>query len=195
MIYSVKGELVYVDAHIAVVECSGVGFRCQITANTARQLPPIGQETRLFTMLNVREDAIELLGFADKEEMNCYKQLTSVSGVGPKAAIAILSVLTAEKVATAVATGDFKAFTAAQGVGPKVAQRITLELKDKFKGFTPSTPSFTGSVSASGNAEAAVNALTVLGFNMSEASAAVAKLDSSKPVETLIKEALKQLGR
>lgn len=195
MIYSVRGELVYLDSRIAVVECGGVGFRCQITMNTARQMPAIGQEVRLYTMLSVREDAIEIFGFADQEELNCYKQLISVSGVGPKAANAILSVLSAEKVALSVGTGDYKAFTAAQGVGPKVAQRIVLELKDKVGNFTQNTAVVGGVPSVSGNAEAAVKALTVLGFSTSEASAAVGKLDSSKPVELLIKEALRMLGK
>lgn len=196
MIYSVKGELVYVDSHIAVVECGGVGFRCQITMNTAKKLPAIGQEARLYTILNVREDAIELFGFAEKDELNCFKQLTSVSGVGPKAGNAILSVLSAAQVATAIATSDYKQLTKAQGVGPKVAQRVVLELRDKVAAFTNDAPMpMQGVASASGNAEAAVKALTVLGFSSGEASAAVGKLDSSKPVEVLVREALRTLGK
>ena len=195
MIYSVKGKLIYLDPQTAVVECSGVGFRCQITMNTAREMPPVGEEARLFTYMNVREDAIELFGFADKSEMDCFKQLISISGVGPKAATAILSEMTPDKVALAAATGDYKAFTKAQGVGGKTAQRIVLELKDKVKGFTSEMPMQPGGVaSVSGNAEAAVSALTMLGFTAGEASAAVGKLDSSKPVEVLIKEALKSLN-
>lgn len=195
MIYSVKGKLIYLDPQTAVVECGGVGFRCQITMNTAREMPTIGEEARLFTYMNVREDAIELFGFADKSEMDCFKQLISISGVGPKAATAILSEMTPDKVALAAATGDYKAFTKAQGVGGKTAQRIVLELKDKVKGFTSEMPMQPGGVaSVSGNAEAAVSALTMLGFTAGEASAAVGKLDSSKPVEVLIKEALKSLN-
>lgn len=195
MIYSVKGKLIYLDPQTAVVECGGVGFRCQITMNTAREMPPVGEEARLFTYMNVREDAIELFGFADKSEMDCFKQLISISGVGPKAATAILSEMTPDKVALAAATGDYKAFTKAQGVGGKTAQRIVLELKDKVKGFTSEMPIQPGGVaSVSGNAEAAVSALTMLGFTAGEASAAVGKLDSSKPVEVLIKEALKSLN-
>ncbi len=195
MIYSVKGKLIYLDPQTAVVECGGVGFRCQITMNTAREMPPVGEEARLFTYMNVREDAIELFGFADKSEMDCFKQLISISGVGPKAATAILSEMTPDKVALAAATGDYKAFTKAQGVGGKTAQRIVLELKDKVKGFTSEMPMQPGGVaSVSGNAEAAVSALTMLGFTAGEASAAVGKLDSSKPVEVLIKEALKSLN-
>ena len=195
MIYSVKGELVHLDARTAVISCGGVGFRCYITMNTARQLPSVGQEVMLYTILNVREDAIELFGFADQSELACFKQLTSISGVGPKAANAVLSELSPEKVALAVASGDYRAFTRASGVGPKLAQRITLEMKDKvgsFAGDGDAAP--IGAPSVSGNAEEAVQALSVLGFNVSEASAAVGKLDSSLPVEQLVRAALKTLG-
>lgn len=195
MIYSVKGELVHLDARTAVISCGGVGFRCYITMNTARQLPSVGQEVMLYTILNVREDAIELFGFADQSELACFKQLTSISGVGPKAANAVLSELSPEKVALAVASGDYRAFTRASGVGPKLAQRITLEMKDKVGSFTGDGSAMPiGAPSVSGNAEEAVQALAVLGFNVSEASAAVGKLDSSLPVEQLVRAALKTLG-
>ena len=195
MIYSVKGELVHLDARTAVISCGGVGFRCYITMNTARQLPSVGQEVMLYTILNVREDAIELFGFADQSELACFKQLTSISGVGPKAANAVLSELSPEKVALAVASGDYRAFTRASGVGPKRAQRIALEMKDKVGSFTGDGDAAPiGAPSVSGNAEEAVRALSVLGFNVSEASAAVGKLDSSLPVEQLVRAALKALG-
>ncbi len=131
MLYSVRGTLVHLEPRMAVVECGGVGFRCQITMNTARQLPALGAEALLYTILNVREDAMELFGFADQSELRCFQQLTAVSGVGPKAAIAILSELSPDRIAVAVAGGDYKSLTRAQGVGPKLAQRIVLELKDK----------------------------------------------------------------
>ncbi len=199
MLYSVKGELIHMDPRTAVISCGGVGFRCQITMNTARQLPSIGSEAMLYTIMNVREDAIELFGFADKNELTCFKQLTSISGVGPKVGLSILSELSPERVALAVASGDYKALTKAAGVGPKLAQRITLELKDKVGAM----PSATGgveipagaAVSASSNAAQAVDALTVLGFSAGEASAAVGKLDSSLSVEVLVRDALKQLAR
>lgn len=153
----------------------------------------------LYTILSVREDAVDLFGFADQGELNCFRQLTSVSGVGPKAAVAILSELSPEKVAMAVASGDYKTLTRASGVGPKLAQRIVLEMKDKVGALQPSagmeTPADTGAVSASGNAAQAVSALSVLGFSAGEASAAVGKLDSGLPVEVLVREALKTLGR
>ena len=201
MYYSVRGDLIHADPKTAVIECGGVGYRCQITMNTARQLPPVGQEAMLYTVLNVREDALELFGFASQGELTCFKQLIAVSGVGPKAGLAILSELSPERVALAVAAGDFKSLTKAQGVGAKLAQRIVLEMKDKVGALVPSggmelpEAGVPGGVSAAGNAAEAVSALTVLGFAPGDASAAVGRLDSALPVETLVREALKTLGK
>lgn len=198
MLYNIKGELIHLEPRMAVISCGGVGFRCQITMNTARQMPAVGSEAMVYTMMNVREDAIELFGFADQQELTCFKQLTSISGVGPKAAFSILSELSPERVALAVAGGDYKALTKAAGVGPKLAQRIVLELKDKV-GAIPAAAGGAAmpesvAVSASSNAAQAVDALTVLGFTAGEASAAVGKLDSALPVEKLVREALKMLA-
>jgi len=198
VLYSLQGELLHIEPRMAVISCGGVGFRCQITMNTARQLPALGCETTLYTMMNVREDAIELFGFADQNELSCFRQLISITGVGPKAANAILSEFSPEKVALACASGDYKSLTRAQGVGPKLAQRIVLEMKDKVGALTSGVESMNLSVgvaSASGNASQAVDALTVLGFSASEASAAVGKLDSSLSVEEMVREALKSLAR
>ena len=198
MLYSLKGELIHLEPRMAVISCGGVGFRCQITMNTARRLPAIGGEAMLYTVMNVREDAIELFGFADQEELSCFKLLTAVSGVGPKVGLSILSELSPERVALAVATGDYKALTRAEGVGPKLAQRIALELKDKVGAAGAAAGAelpAAGAPSASGNAAQAVDALTVLGFSAGEASAVVGRLDSALPVETLVREALKQLAR
>ena len=199
MLYSVRGKLIHMEPRTAVVECGGVGYKCFITMNTARQLPALGGEVMLYTILSVREDAVDLFGFAEQGELNCFKQLTAVSGVGPKAAVAILSELSPEKVALAVAAGDYKTLTRASGVGPKLAQRIVLEMKDKVGALQVSAgiemPAETAAVSASGNAAQAVSALTVLGYSAGEASAAVGKLDSALPVETLVREALKSLGK
>ena len=201
MLYCVKGELLKLEPRMAVVMCGGEGFRLQITMTTARQMPAIGAEAMLYTEMVVREDAMELFGFADQNELTCFKQLTAISGVGPKVGISILSELTPERVALAVAAGDYKALTKAAGVGPKLAQRIVLELKDKVGGLATSSADMggisvpaAGVVSAAGNATQAVEALTVLGFTAGEASAAVGKLDSSLPVETLVRDALKMLG-
>jgi Holliday junction DNA helicase RuvA len=199
MIYSVRGKLIHREPHIAVIECGGVGMLCHITMTTARQLPSPGEEAMLYTRMNVREDAIELFGFADRAELGCFNHLISVTGVGPKAAIAILSELSPERVALAVASGDYKTLTKASGVGPKLAQRIVLELKDKFGGLQTSggmeAPGNAGVPSAAGNAAEAVSALSVLGFTSGEASAAIGRLDSALPVETLVREALKTLAK
>ncbi len=202
MLYSVKGELIHMEPTVAVICCGGVGFKCRVTMNTARQLPAIGEEAMLYTIMNVREDAIELFGFADQGELNCFRQLTAISGVGPKAAVAILSELSPERVALAVAGGDYRTLTRAQGVGPKLAQRIVLEMKDKVGAWQTSEGASLPQGAAApvmGNAASAVaeavNALSVLGFTPGEASAAVGRLDSSLPVETLVREALKSLGK
>lgn len=197
MLYSLRGTLTALEPSLAVVECGGVGFACHVTMNTARRLPSIGQEVFLYTILNVREDAMDLFGFADQSELNCFKQLTSVSGVGPKAANAILSELSPDRLASAVAMGDFKAITRANGVGPKLAQRVVLELKDKL-GIPAVTVGKTTAPTAApvgGNAEEAVRALTTLGFTSGEAAEAVGRLDAALPVEKLIHDALKALAR
>ena len=139
--------------------------------------------------MNVREDAVDLFGFSSLAELNCFKLLTSVSGVGPKVGLAILSVLSPEQVAVAVAAGDFKTLTMAQGVGNKLAQRVILELKDKLKalGGGEEVTAAAGVVNAAGNAAEAMNALTVLGYTPSDVAPVVAKFDSSLPVEELIR--------
>jgi Holliday junction DNA helicase RuvA len=193
--YSIRGTLTHSEPGFTVIECAGVGFKCFTTLNTQRALPKAGEEAKLYTYLNVREDALDLFGFATITELNCFKMLTGVNGVGPKAGLAILSELTPEKVAAAVATGDSKLLTRANGVGPKLAKRIALELKDKVKsfgaadGFEPSAV-----ISASSNAEKAAEALAVLGYAPSDASLAVGRFDSSLPVEELIRLSLKELG-
>lgn len=200
MIYSVTGTLIHTDAITAVVECSGVGFKCLTTLNTLKQLGPVGGKVTLYTYLNVREDALDLFGFFGETELECFKMLISVSGVGPKAALSILSELSPEKLALCIATGDSKSITRAQGVGPKLAQRVVLELKDKLAKGIPdqlSSPELeaAGAANAAGPAAEAVSALVMLGYAQSEASVAVGKLDGSLPVEELIKRALKVLAR
>lgn len=199
MLYSVKGELLHVEPNVAVICCGGVGFRCRITMNTARRLPSLGSEAMLYTMMDVREDAIELFGFAEQRELDCFKQLLSITGVGPKAAIAVLSELSPDQVALAAASGDHKVFTRAQGVGPKLAQRIVLEMKDKVAALTPTAgvelPVGGGNAVAVGNAAEAVKALAVLGFSQSEAAAAVGKLDETQPVQELVRQALRLLAK
>ena len=196
MIYSVSGTLVHLEPNVAVVECGGVGFKCLTSMGTQRRLPAIGAQVKLYTKLNVREDAMELFGFATTAELNCFNMLTAVSGVG----LAILSELAPEQVALAVASGDAKTLTRASGVGVKLAQRIALELKDKVKkmgvsGDASFAPGQAGGVpSASDNAGKAVSALAVLGYTPSEAASVVAKFDSALPTEELIRLSLREMG-
>lgn len=198
MFYSVRGTIVHTEPGLVVIECGGVGFKCFTTVQTMQKLPQRGQEARLYTHLAVREDALDLYGFADREELSCFKLLISVSGVGAKSALAVLSDLTPDQFALCVASGDSKALTRAPGVGKKIAQRIVLELKDKVAAgmgsAEPAVQSGGGIPSAAGAAQEAVSALTVLGFAPSEAAAAVAKLDSGLPVEELIRLALKSMS-
>lgn len=200
MFYSITGKVVYSDTQSVALETGGVAFKCSTTLNSLKRIGERGNTVTLYTHLNVREDALDLFGFYTEQELECFKLLISVSGVGPKAAISILSDLTPEKLALSIATGDSKAITKAQGVGPKLAQRVVLELKDKLaKGLElpADTPEIqaAGVAAAEGNAAEAVSALTMLGYTQSEAALAVSKMDGSLPVETLIKQALKQLAR
>lgn len=200
MFYSLTGKLAHMEPSVAVIECGGVAFKCLTSMHTQRSLPRIGETATLYTHLNVREDALDLFGFSSKNELNCFKMLTGISGVGPKVALAILSELSPEGVAVAAASGDSKSFTRASGVGPKLGQRIVLELKDKVKkmagtsGDLQLTPAEAGVISASKNAEQAVQALIVLGYTQSEASQAVARLDSALATEELIRLALKGMS-
>ena len=197
MYYSVRGKLIHTAPGLAVIECAGVGYKCFVSMNTLRSLPRIGEEAMLFTHLNVREDAMDLYGFVNNQELDCFKMLTNISGVGPKVGLAILSELTPENVVMAAASGDSKAFARANGVGPKLAQRITLELKDKAKGIF--TTAEVGEIpmlnNASSNAAQAVQALGALGYSPSEAAAVVGKIDSSLKTEEIIRLALKSMAR
>ena len=201
MIYSITGTLVsavLADAHfLAVVEAGGIGYAVKTTHTTMAKMPEIGSRVTFYTYLYVREDALELFGFADLEELNCFKMLISISGVGPKAALSILSDMTPQKFALCVATGDSKGFTRSKGIGAKTAQRIVLELKDKITneqvagGVTETVPDI-GRISS--NAGEAISALVVLGYAQSDAAAAVSKLDQSLSVEEIIMLGLKALA-
>ena len=172
----------------------------QVPLTTAESLPAPGREGTVYTVMNVTENDVSLYGFATEEQRSCFKMLTSVSGVGPKAGLAILSIMTPERVALAASSGDHKAFTKANGVGPKLAQRIALELKDKVgKGLADGT-GFGGGAAAAAPAPSsapaqAVAALVALGYNTSDAAAAVARIDETLPVQDIIKIALRGLSR
>lgn len=195
MIYSVRGKLIHTENSAAVVECGGVGYLCQTTMNTLKTLK-LNSEVTLYTYLNVREDAVDLFGFATQSELATFKTLISVSGVGPKAGLSVLSELTAEQVAMAIATDDIKTITRAQGIGKKIAQRIILELKDKL---AKSEQTQSGNVqmtqTAGGNVAKAIEALGVLGYTPADVSPVLANFDAGLPVEQLIAMTLKQMGR
>ena len=198
MFYSLTGRVAHTEPGLAGIDVGGVAFKCFTSMNTLRNLPRLGENATLYTHLNVREDALDLFGFLTQGELNCFKLLTGISGVGPKVGIAILSELTPENVALAAAAGDSKRFTKASGVGPKLAQRIVLELKDKVKSLSASGLNMeelqAGGPSASGSAAQAVEALVTLGYSPSDAAAAVGRLDSALPPEELIRLALKSFG-
>lgn len=199
MLYSVRGKLIAIESNAAVVECGGVGYMCQTTMNTLKAVK-LNTEVTLYTYLNVREDAVDLFGFATKAELETFKNLISVSGVGPKAGLAVLSELSPEQVAMAIASDDLKTITRAQGIGKKIAQRIVLELKDKLAKVAKEDSSFAqaaqNSVNVStGNVPKAIEALGVLGYSPSDVSPVLATLDSTLPVEQLISLTLKQMGR
>ena len=161
MLYHVEGTITDIESNLVVVDCHGVGYALNTSLNTIAAVR-IGEISKLYIYESVREDAFDLFGFASKEEKRCFEMLIGISGVGPKAAISILSTLSPEDVALAVGSGDYKAITRANGVGPKIAQRVVLELKDKFKSMGApadlSKAAQTGAGSASNNAAAAINA-------------------------------------
>ncbi len=196
MIYSLTGKVIAIDQNGLAVQCGGIAFFCFSTMNTLKNVA-LNTETTVYTYLNVREDAMELYGFSTMNELDAFKQLITVSGVGPKAALAILSVLTPDKLALSIASGDAKSITRAQGVGAKIANRIILELKNKFSAeLSEEQSELVGAVlmtSGAENVSEAIEALVQLGYSRSEAAAALGKLDGTLSVEELIRQALKSL--
>lgn len=195
MYYYIKGKLALRGENYIVIDAHGVGYMIYTSLNTIQNVGVQGSEVTVYTYLNVSEDAHELYGFATLEEKTLFMQLLSVSGVGAKVALSVLSVLTPAAFAQAVIFDDIKAITKAPGVGPKVAKRIVLELKDKIK---------KADIEAGGKAESinevgsdsrseAVSALLVLGYSITDAQSAVAGVDASLTVEEIIKQALVRL--
>ena len=194
MLYYVSGNVTILEPGLAVIDCGGVGYGCRVTAYTAAQLK-LNQNARLYITESIREDAFDLYGFISREEQRCYELLTSVTGVGPKAAISILA-SGPQNFTLAVMTGDEKLLTAAQGIGKKIAQRIILELKDKIGGGFE-TPDFSGAVSTapaqSGNLSLATSALQELGYSPAEVATALKGADPNADAQTLIRFALKAM--
>lgn len=198
MIASLRGTLLYSEPSLAIVECGGVGYKCFITRNTFGKLPALNNEVFLHTHMVVREDAMDLYGFIDQEELATYKLITSVNGVGAKIGLSLLSDLSPSKITLSIASNDAKALTQASGVGIKLAQRIVLELKEKVGSIDTSNSeeiSAVKSAAYNSSSSEAVEALVALGYTKGEASLTVARLDSSLPTDELIKQALRALAR
>ncbi|GHV06850.1 Holliday junction ATP-dependent DNA helicase RuvA [Clostridia bacterium] len=195
MFYYLNGVAAHLEPSLAVIDCGGVGYACHTSMNTLSSLK-INEPAKLYTFVNVREDAFDIFGFADRQELDCFRLLLNISGVGPKAALAILSVVTPERLSLAVVAGDEKQLTAASGVGKKLAQRIILELKDKLaKGMGDRDYEGFSVAQVGGAISEAQTALMVLGYSASEAGAALRGLDESLTVEDLIRQALKKVNR
>lgn len=201
MFYSLTGKVVMKDTSTAAIDCSGVAYLLNTTLFTINSLPPVGETATVFTYLAVREDALDLFGFYSKEELECFKLLITVSGVGPKAATSVLSALSPSQLAVAISSGDVKAITAAQGVGAKIAQRIVLELKNKMGSVTMNSDSLSSVADAtkSGISSASKDAVDALvsafGYSRSEASIAVGRLDQNLTADELIRKALAVLAK
>ena len=208
MFYYISGKLARLDPSFAVVDVGGVGYRLTISGSTHSAMPPhltVAEPptVKLYTYLAVREDGIELFGFISEEELSSFKMLTSVSGVGPKAAMSILTQMTPQKLAVAICTDDKKAISKASGIGPKTAARIVLELKDKLQKQTPldtlseeSSDADSAFDSPSSKRKDAEDALTVLGYSRSEAASALRGIDvDGLELDDIIRLALKKLMR
>ena len=196
MLYYLNGTVALLEPGLAVIDCGGVGYGCRVTAYTAAQLK-LNTTAKLYITESIREDAYELYGFASREEQRCYTLLTAVNGVGPKAAMSILSSGGPQNFTLAVMTGDEKMLTAAQGVGKKIAQRIILELKDKIGGSNVELDFSTGPVNAapqSGSSLAlATAALQELGYSPAEISLALKGVDPQASTEDMVRHALRTM--
>ena len=197
MIYYVSGKVAVLEPGLAVIDCGGVGYGCRVTAYTAAQLK-LGQDARLYVTESIREDAYDLYGFESREEQRCFELLTSVNGVGSKAAISILSAGGPQNFTLAVMTGDEKILTAAQGIGKKIAQRIILELKDKIGGGSmeldfSAGPAVTAPQTQGGNVAMARAALQELGYSPAEIQNALKGADANAPTEELVRHALRAM--
>ena len=196
MYYYVNGTVAEIGPNLAVIDCGGVGYACATTNYTLAQLKK-GEKAKLYTYLNVREEIFDLYGFASQAELSSFKMLIGVSGVGPKAALAILSSGTPDQLALSIVTGDEKALTGVPGIGKKIAQRIILELKDKlakeqtsFSSDGPVPVIAAGGANKAGEASAA---LAVLGYGTPEIAAALKGVDMEQPLEEIIRQALKKM--
>lgn len=191
MFYYIKGTLVHTDPSSAVIDTGGVGYKMTVSASTLSQIAGLKNDVKLYTYMAVREDAVDLFGFYTLEELSLFKLLITVSGVGPKAAMGVLSAFTPERFAIVVGNEDVKALSKANGVGAKTAARIILELKDKVAKEITSSKSV--QITTGGAVTDALNALMVLGYTKAEATTALSGISPSLSLEDMIKEALKKL--
>ena len=199
MFYYLNGEVTLMEGNLAVIDCGGVGYACHTTAYTLSKLR-VGQQGKLFTYCYIREDAFDIFGFSTREELRCFELLLGVTGVGTKAALAILSSSTPERFTLAIVTQDEKALTAAQGVGKKLAQRIILELKDKLakdqSSFSAQSSGVIPMVLPGDKGGEAAAALAVLGYGSQEIGLALKGIDmDALPLEEIIRQALKKMVR
>lgn len=197
MYYYVNGTVAEIGPNLAVIDCGGVGYACATTNYTLAQLKR-GEQAKLYTYLHVREEIFDLYGFSTQAELSSFKMLLGVSGVGPKAALAILSSGTPDQLALSIVTGDEKSLTGVPGIGKKIAQRIILELKDKLAKEQTVFDARMGTLSpipAGGKTQEAASALAVLGYSSQEISAALKGVDAALPVEEMIRIALKKMAR
>ena len=196
MFYYLQGPITIIDANLAVVDVNGAGYACHTTASTLSQLK-LNQVARLYTHCNIREDAFDIFGFATREELRYFQLLLGVSGVGPKAALAILSVTTPQTFSLAVMTGDERALSAAPGVGKKLAQRVILELKDKIGGgeldFSGGASAASPVVQGGNSASLAAAALAELGYSQAEIGPALKGVDPNATVEEMVRHALRAM--
>lgn len=197
MYYYVNGTVAEIGPNLAVIDCGGVGYACATTNYTLAQLKR-GEQAKLYTYLHVREEIFDLYGFSTQAELSSFKMLLGVSGVGPKAALAILSSGTPDQLALSIVTGDEKSLTGVPGIGKKIAQRIILELRDKLAKEQTGFDARMGTLSpipAGGKTQEAASALAVLGYSSQEISAALKGVDAALPVEEMIRIALKKMAR
>lgn len=198
MIYSLKGKLLMIEDNFIVIECCGVGYKCLTSAYTQNTFKyELDNIITVYTYMNVRQDAVDLFGFSEKDELNCFKMLTSVSGVGPKAALAILSQFSSQQVASIVTSDDSKSLTTVSGIGAKTAKRIVLELKDKlFSGAIQNKNSkIKNTLSSTSKTQDVANALMSLGYSYQDVMPFISTLDDNMSTEDMIKTTLKNMAK
>ena len=198
MLYSLKGTLVFTGDGTMAVECGGVAYLCRTTLSTLSKVGRVGDFVQVYTLMQVRTDALDLFGFAEKQELDCFKMLTGVTGVGARIALALLSHMPPERFALCVASADHKPLVAVPGVGKKLAERIVLELRDKVGGQSFSTAqadSASQTGRSAGNVQEALSALVVLGYTQTDATLAVTGIPEETPVDEIIRQALKKLAK